>query len=204
MKKRHLLLLILPGALLTISPIFGQATYTSTGVGADNWNAATTWTLSAGVDGDGNGLPDANDNVIIATGTPVNVNVGSACLNMTINGSGILNFPSNQTLTVNGNLIMDGTSQITGTSNNRILNCLGTFNVPASATNARITGIRLTVTGATTVAGTFVLSSDTGVKTFTGRVTVSGSWTSTAITTNNNLVFGGEVLTSGTFACGCN
>jgi hypothetical protein len=205
MKKRHYLPLMLTlVAFLMIEPLFGQATYTSTGAGADNWNATTTWTLTAGADGDGNGLPDADDNVIIANGTPVNVNVGSACANLTINGSGILNFPSNQTLTVNGNVIMDGTSQITGTSNNRIMNVTGTFTVPLTATNARISGIRLTVTGATTVLGTFVLNSDTGVKTFTGRVTVSGSWTSTSITTNNNLVFGGEVLTSGTFACGCN
>src|SRR5688572_9165120 len=115
MKKLHFLPLVLTlVALLSIEPLFGQATYTSTGAGADNWNATTTWTLTAGVDGDGNGLPDANDNVIIANGTPVNVNVASACQNLTINGSGILNFPNSLTLAVNGNVIMDGTSQITG------------------------------------------------------------------------------------------
>jgi hypothetical protein len=54
------------------------------------------------------------------------------------------------------------------------------------------------------VTGTVTFNDNDGVKTFKGSVTISGSWTSTAITSDDRLVFGGEVLTSGTFACGCN
>lgn len=126
---------------------------------------------------------------------------------LSLQGAGILNLASggdDQDITVTGNLTMDATSQIQGNDSNGTLQVNGTFTVPATATNARIGGLTLTVNGATTVPGTVVFNNNQGVKTFKGSVTVAGSWTSTAITTNDRLVFGGEVLTSGTFACGCN
>ena len=126
---------------------------------------------------------------------------------LSILGSGILNLASggdDQDITVTGNLTMDATSQIQGNDANGTIQVNGTFTVPITATNARIGGVTLTVNGATTVPGTVVFNSNQGVKTFKGRVTIAGSWTSTVITSNDRLVFGGEVLTSGTFACGCN
>ena len=161
-------------------------------------------------------------NVIINTG------------NLTLQGTGRLDMnAATQDVNVTGALTMNNTSQITGGGTSRTLDA-ATFNVPATATNARITNIQLTIGttpvptpipttvtinglldmssttcffyGGTNVAvgATLTLSSNTGVKTFSGRTTVDGTWTSTAITTNNNLVFIGEVVTSGTFNCGCN
>lgn len=125
--------------------------------------------------------------------------------NLNLVGAGIFNLNAGtQDVNITGNLSMDGTSQIQGSSSTRTIDVSGTFTVPLTATNARIAGVSLTVVGATSVLGTVVFNSNTGIKTFSGRVTVSGSWTSTAITTNNRLVFGGEVITSGVFACGCN
>ena len=124
-------------------------------------------------DGDLNGLPDANDIVIIANAHTVNVNLASACSAMTINGSGIVAFTGNFTLAVGGALTMNGTSQITGNNTAQILNAATTFSVPGAATNAIISGITFTVTSTSSIAGTFTLSSDTGVKTFIGTVTNS-------------------------------
>lgn len=126
---------------------------------------------------------------------------------LSLQNAAIMNLASggdDQDITVTGNLTMDATSQIQGNDSQGTIQVNGTFTVPASATNARIGGVTLTVNGATTVPGTVVFNSNTGVKTFRGSVTVAGSWTSTAITSNDRLVFGGEVMTSGTFACGCN
>ncbi|MBI1768477.1 MAG: hypothetical protein HYR67_08895 [Bacteroidetes bacterium] len=122
---------------------------------------------------------------------------------LTTSNSGILNINGAFTVTVSGNLTMDNTSQITGTAATRVLNVSTNFSVPATATDTRISSLTLTVTGTTTVAGTFSLTSDTGVKTFIGAVSNSGSWTSTAVTTTNNLVFRNGVSSTGTtFAAG--
>lgn len=128
--------------------------------------------------------------------------------NLNLQGNARFNMTANsEDVNITGNLTMDATSQIVGNDETRTIDVTGTFTVPISATDVRITGINLTINGVTTVAGTLTLADDSGedaVMTFKSSVTVSGSWTSTAITQNDNLVFGGEVLTSGTFACGCN
>ena len=182
--------------------VHAQANFTSAAAGPNNWNTAATWTQT-GVDADG--IPDGNDNVTIANGHTVNLNNAlpslliPACASLTINGSGVLNFPTILVvLTVNGALTLNGTSQITitGAVGARTLNA-NSLSVGAGATNARISSITMTINGASTIDGTFVLNSDTGVKTFIGAVTNSGSWTSTAITTPGNLVFRNGATTSG-------
>ena len=185
--------------------VYGQTNFTSALSG--NWNAMGTWTQTGPADADG--VPDGNDIVTIANGHSVNLNNAApsnlvpACASLTVNGSGILNFnTASVVLTVNGALTLNGTSQITGTAANRTLNA-NSFSVGATATNARISGITMTINGASTIDGTFALNSDTGVKTFIGAVTNSGSWTSTAVTTAGNLVFRNGISSSGTnFAAG--
>jgi hypothetical protein len=128
--------------------------------------------------------------------------------NLSLQGNGRFNLnANNEDVNVTGNLTMDGTSRIVGNDESRTIDVSGTFTVPASATDVRITGVELTINGPTTVAGTLTLADDGGedcVMTFNVRVTVTGSWTSTAIDPNDHLVFNGEVITSGVFACGCN
>lgn len=144
--------------------------------------------------------------------------------NLTLLGNAQVTFSSNIDIEVTGTITLDGTSQLTGTSTNRTLKA-GALVIPATATNARVSQLLFTVSGALTVNGTFTMGStsftvngatnvntggsltlnnDNGTKRFNGRVTVSGTWTSTAITSDDRLIFGGEVITSGTFACGCN
>jgi hypothetical protein len=132
------------------------------------------------------------------------VNIGN---NLSVQGNGTLNMNGNgddQDINVAGNLTMMGTSQILGDDSNSDIDVVGTFTVPASGTNVRIGGVNLNIDGNTVVAGTLTLNDDDGVKTFSGTVTVPGTWTSTAITTEGRLVFKSEVLTSGTFTPGCN
>ena len=202
--KFSVVLAFLLTAFSSINGLHAQATYTSTGI-TNNWSQTTTWSMSGPPDGDGNGLPDNNDNVIIANTHTVNVNLGSACSALTLNGSGILNYSANVALAVGSNLTMNGTSQITGNNAAQSLSVAApnTFNVLGTATNARISGITFTVNGVSSIAGTFTLNNNTGIKTFVGAVTNSGSWTSTAVTTTANLVFRNGISSSGsTFVAG--
>ncbi len=152
-------------ALFSASVLVAQGTYTSTGT-TSNWNLTTTWTGLGDVPNDG--IPDANDAVIIATGHTVDINVNSAAGALTMNGTAILNFPTNNlTLTVNGIMTMNGTSSVTGNNNNRILSLLSDFVVPSGAV-ASIGGIRVSqAIGATlSLSGTLFPTNNTGTKTF--------------------------------------
>lgn len=67
-----------------------QATFVSRASG--NWSSPSTWTITAGVDGDGNNYPDANDDVTIATGHTVTINVSPVYTKtLTIQSSALLN-----------------------------------------------------------------------------------------------------------------
>lgn len=90
------------------------------------WNDVTSWTQVSGTDADG--LPDADDHVTILTGHTIFVNVNSACADLTLLGTGQLNFNlDTRTLTVNGTMEMRGNSTVVGGGANRILNLLGNF-----------------------------------------------------------------------------
>jgi hypothetical protein len=84
---------------------------------------------------------------------------------------------------------LQGTTTVAGTLS---VNA-GTFETAAQ---------NLTVTGTTTVAGTFNDNSNTGVNTFIGAVTNTGTWTTTTSTTTGNLVFRNGITNSGTFNAG--
>lgn len=75
--------------VLIAGHIFAQAIYITTGLGG-NWNDPATWDDSFGTpDGDGDGLPDSNDDVYILN--PVVVNVTANVLNLHVADiSGIL------------------------------------------------------------------------------------------------------------------
>lgn len=192
------------GRVVVTYTVPGGAPTTYYSKASGNWNTAATWTTSPSHTGANAGPPAAGDAVVIGMDHNVSTNNGSrACLHLAINGSGVLNISNNNnTVTVSGNLVMDGTSQIQGNNANRVLNVGGNLTVPASATDARISGQTVTITGTTTVDGTLTLNNNTGVKTFTGAVTNSGSWTSTAVTTAGNLVFSNDVTSPGTLTAG--
>lgn len=168
--------------LLTSANGFGQGSFTFSPGGANgNWNASANWTLSSGTDADG--IPDADDDVIIPNGKTVNINVSSACNAITLNGNATINFTmANQTLSVNGLMTMNGTSSVTGGSASRILDLLGDFVIPASQTGS-IGSVSVTqaATKTFTITGTFTPNSATGTKTL-GNVVINstGTWRATS------------------------
>lgn len=206
MKMRITFPLVSAFALLLSISGLSQGTFTSAAAGPNNWTASGSWTLSSGSDADG--VPDSDDNVIIANGHTIQINGGAACFNLTLNGSGIITFTSNNTLAVGGGLTMDGSSQIIASADNvgRVLTVAGNFFVPNTATNARIGNATanptVTISGTSDIAGTFSLLTLARVKRFDGLVTVSGSWTSTTVTTSSNLEFRNGLSVGGTFVGG--
>ncbi len=71
---------------------FSQATYRSKASG--NWNTISTWLLLSGTDSDMDGLPDANDTVVIRTADQVTLVSNVGCVNLTILNSGTPVFPN--------------------------------------------------------------------------------------------------------------
>ena len=55
--------------------VFSQATYTSQANG--DWGTTSTWSIS-GTDGDSDGIPDANDTVVIGHDVTVSDEIGRA------------------------------------------------------------------------------------------------------------------------------
>jgi len=86
MKK---LFTILSLTLLAVLQVNAQATFESRATGV--YNAATTWTMTAGSDADGK--PDADDDVFIMSGHTVKLPSSGTSLakNLTINVGGVLN-----------------------------------------------------------------------------------------------------------------
>lgn len=152
---------------------------------------ATISTTTLDVDG----LTTISGNLAITSGT------GTKTLDdLTVNSAGNINFTANETLTVGGNLTMLGTSSITGSNNNHIVDVAGTFNVTSGT--GTIGGVRFTVAGGTTLDGTLSFTSATGVKTF-GNVVVgaSGTWDNSTVT--EVFTFTGDLTNNGGTWNGC-
>ena len=180
----------------------GQATYTLQLSGA--WNNASNWTVTSGADVPADGIPDADDNVIIPNTLRVDITTSVACLAITLNGSGQIDFnTNNRTLTVNGLMTMNGTSSVLGGNNNRILNLQGDFIVPAGQT-ASMGGVQIAQNAARafTVDGTFIPTSNIGTKNIANVVLNRGGlWSATSnenYSTINFTAFEGSEITGST------
>ncbi len=180
---------------------FGQGNYTLQLTGG--WNNASNWTGSG--DSPNDGIPDADDNVIIPNGLRVDITTTVACLALTLNGTGRVDFSNNGfTLTVNGVLTMNGNSSITGNSNTRILSLQNDFIVSAGATGT-MGGMQVTQNTSKnfTVSGTFIPSDNTGTKSV-GNVIINngGLWSATSTETFSTQNFtgyeGGRITGSST------
>ncbi|HMX62313.1 MAG TPA: hypothetical protein PKD58_04545, partial [Candidatus Sumerlaeota bacterium] len=93
-------------AALMLAGITGTASAaTFTSVATGDWDQAATWTV-VGVDGDG--IPDADDDVTIAGTFTVTIVATAACNSLSIAPVNALNL-GNQTLTVENDLTNNGT-----------------------------------------------------------------------------------------------
>jgi len=88
-------------SLISISAM-GQATFQT--IASGSWSTVGTWTITAGSDGDGNNLPDSNDDVTITNTYSVTYTAANvACKNLTIDAGGKLSSTSSaRTVTVHG------------------------------------------------------------------------------------------------------
>ena len=89
------------------------------------WNLGSTWV--------GGVVPVAGNDVLITSNHVIDVTADAACKDLTLNTTGKLNFSGGGpiTITMSGNLTMNGNTLITGASNAHILNVGGSFSVPA-------------------------------------------------------------------------
>ncbi len=118
-KSFFLLFFIFILNLLSPSELFGQGVFRS--VASGNWSTAGTWALDSGVDGDG--IPDANDNVYIVRNTTVTITANASCTTLQIGGTaanpfnqaGTLNFSGAFSLTVSGSVTVGGAGFATRT-----------------------------------------------------------------------------------------
>lgn len=182
--------------ILSATNLFAVTTYYSRNSG--NWNDNTKWSTSACGSAVNIGtFPVAGDIVIICNGHTMAVNVNSACASVSLQGSGILDFPTNtRTLTVGGNLDMAGTSQITGSNNNRILNIGGIFSVIAGS-NCNLDGIQLNVTGVSSIDGALTCINSTGTKTFNNNFNISATGSLSFTATETYTINGNLNMTNG-------
>ena len=139
MKFNHMKKILLLLIMFVSGQIFSQATYTSAG---DNlsWNGNAMWTLTSGSDGDSDGVPDSNDNVIINHNVTI---TGSRTVNnLTVN------YADGKKLTISGNgasLSVEGNAS---NSNGEILITGGSAANPAT----------LTIKGTLTNSGTMTVN----------------------------------------------
>ena len=125
--------------------LYSQSVFTSNlSGGIGDWNEPSNWTENnQGNLGDSDGIPDNDDHVIISTNDIITLNPSGITFIVDLTVFGTLDIALNiRTLEVTGNLVMSGTSTLSGNSNDRIINVTGTFNVISGAT-ASIGGIQI-------------------------------------------------------------
>lgn len=158
-----------------------QSIFTSTGDG--DWTNPASWTEdNQGNPNDADGIPDANDDVMIVNTDNITITSTTPqdCLDLTIN-NGTLTFGGNPSrLTVRGALRASNTADITSTHSNNLLgvSSTGSFVVNTGAT-LTITQVRLSVNKVTDINGEIVFATAVPVRQFftTVRVNSGGTWT---------------------------
>ncbi|MBK9464662.1 MAG: T9SS type A sorting domain-containing protein [Chitinophagaceae bacterium] len=80
MKKIYFLLMMV--TILGVKFGMSQGVFRTAAAGPSNWNAAGSWTLVSGADGDG--IPDSDDDVFIQSGHTITLTGSEACNNLNV------------------------------------------------------------------------------------------------------------------------
>ncbi|MBT1697706.1 autotransporter-associated beta strand repeat-containing protein, partial [Fulvivirgaceae bacterium PWU4] len=191
------------GAMMLLAlatEVSAQATYTSNASG--NWNDTGSWTIGGTPDGDTDGIPDANDDVIITSAHVITVDALSNALSVTINAGATLDlngftFISAVPLTLDGGSLINGS--VTGVTYSGAITLAGAGSIIANSGTIDVTGNIDT--------GGFVLTLDgtadgevSGVISNTGAVTKTGTGTWTL--SGANTFSGATTLSDGTLNIG--
>lgn len=148
MKTWYNLFLVL--TLFVAQDFFSQATFTSRANG--NWNATTTWQLTSGTDADG--IPDADDAIIIKAHI-ITVNVNAACASLTTDPD------ANNTSGLSATLSTTDASNI-NINANMLLTIVGDFFIKANNSYSRttiLTGLGSVTAGSLTIGNDIAVSS---------------------------------------------
>lgn len=186
--KTRIFTLSLLLSLFAIVQHLNAATFTYNNVVAwQNWNVPANWTV-VGVDGDG--LPDADDDVTIPTGFQVTANLTSSMNSLTLDGDMRFRNPVTPTLTI-GTLNMNG-GTLGHNSSNRVGVITVTGDMKLLTGTCTIGEVTLTVAGTLRVYSTYNESSTVGTITFNAVQMYNGStWNynnnETFTVTNNSL-----------------
>ena len=178
--------------LLCHFPTFAQAVFET--AGSSTWNSTSSWTLISGTDADG--IPDSNDNVTIKSGHSIRITTNEAANNLVFSG-GTIAFNSTRTLTVNGNVTMTASSEISGYNNAHIFRVLGSLNVSTGNT-LTVGAIKFEIQGASTVSGTLAISGYGAKPRDFGDLTINSGATMT-VGGQDLYTFNGNVTNNGTF-----
>ena len=171
---------------------FAQGNFETSG--SSTWNNTSSWTLVSGSDADG--IPDANDNVIIKAGNSIRITTNEAANNLVFDG-GTIAFNSNRTLTINGNVTMTASSSITGYSNNHVFEVLGSLNVSTGNT-LTVGALKFDISGTSTVNGTLAISGYGNKPRNFNDLTINPSGTMT-VAGQDLYTFSGNLTNNGTF-----
>ena len=170
MKSWYNLFLVL--TLFVSQEFFSQATFTSKANG--NWNATGTWELTSGTDADG--IPDADDAVIIRAHT-ITVNVKATCSSLTTEPL------ANNTSGLSTTISTSNASNI-NINTNQLLTITGEFLVKANNSNNHVT--ILTGPGYV-IAGSLTIGNDIAVSSARNTTLAVRTTTNFTITGNVNL-----------------
>jgi CBS domain-containing protein len=176
------------GLLAGFTATAHAAAISSNGTGGGNWNATTTW--AGGV------VPGAGDDVTIANGDSVTVNVAAAALSVSVNPSG-----QNSATT----LSISGTNSLTVTNAVSILNSNANKNMSLVVGTGTLSAGSISITGGSVAGKNAILSVSSGAINVTGSITFGAGaagaqqLTSTGAST---ITIGGSLGAGATFAAG--
>jgi Secretion system C-terminal sorting domain len=173
-------------AVVAFATTKAQGTFTTAASG--NWNNTSTWTLSSGTDGDG--LPDANDNVSISTGRIVTLTQAESCANFTqffasagiagggfaLTSTGVFN--SSLGSFTNGTLVLTGSNVTIGNNTGApVMNMTVIITSPTIVLRSTVYNFPVTVTktaGATDYwGGNTFMTTTTFINNGAGRIAAS-------------------------------
>ncbi|MBS1680932.1 MAG: hypothetical protein JST48_04405 [Bacteroidetes bacterium] len=223
MTRSALIILLLFGVFIAKAQTAGD--YRSFGVGTD-WNTAANWELCAvngiwpgvaSVTYPGQNAAVAGSTVTIRNGHTRTIDAATPqpIVNLIIGegASGVVSIGANAnasgySLTCSGTVTISTGGTLQGAGNDA--GNTHTFTFQSTLTNngtisftAATDQVALDVTGTTINNASISFSSNTGVKTFRGAVSNTGTWNTTGITTSSNLIFrSGVSSTANTFQAG--
>ncbi|MFZ6001503.1 MAG: G8 domain-containing protein, partial [Bacteroidota bacterium] len=128
-------------SIFLFSKGYGQGNFNSNAASGGNWNVNTSWTLTGGTDGDG--VPDANDNVTILNGHTISITDARSANTITVNSGGTLTMSTGGSLTITTSMAVNGGGTYVHNQDG------GTIPTAtwAATSNLNITGVNGTIPG---------------------------------------------------------